>query len=106
MNSMNRPVDRPGATLASMFSSILRFFAALAGALLMVAALLVGLLVGLTLILFTLLRGRKPQDVKFVWRKGDWPGRPGSRQGMRAVDPGEVVDIEARELAPRQPQDS
>lgn len=100
---MNDRLDRPGATLGSMFSSILRIFVAMAGALLMVAALLIGLLVGLTLMIFALLRGRKPQGVNFVWRKGEWPGRPGSRQGSQRIDPGEVVDIEAREVVPRDP---
>ncbi len=101
MNSINGRLDRPGATLGSMFSAILRFFMVTVGAILMVGALFVGLLLGLTLLLYTLLRGRKPQGVKFVWRKGEWPGRPGTRQGPRAIDPGEVVDIEVREVAPQ-----
>ena len=104
---MNSPLDRPGATLGSMFSAVVRFVMALAGALLMVAVLLIGLLVGLTVLLFALLRGRKPQGVKFVWRKGEWPGRPGAGRspGPRALDPGEVVDIEAREVSPRPTQE-
>ena len=102
---MNRPADGPLSMLGNALSAVLRFGVALVGALLMVAALFVGLLIGLTLMLFALLRGRKPQGMKFVWRKGEWPGRPGSRQGPRPIDPGEVVDIEAREVAPRPPQD-
>jgi hypothetical protein len=102
MDSMNGRSDGPLAALGAALSAAARFVVALFGALLMVGALFIGLLVGLTLMLFALLRGRKPQGVKFVWRKGDWPGRPAAGRSATSPVSGEVVDIEAREL-PAQP---
>jgi hypothetical protein len=100
MNSMHSRSEGPLAALGTALTATLRFVVALLGAVLMVGALFVGMVLGLTLMLFALLRGRKPQGVKFMWRKGDWPGRPGTR---RAPEAGEVVDIEARELPPKPP---
>jgi hypothetical protein len=104
MDSMNGRLDPSANTLGSVVSAIARFVVALVGALLMVGALLFGLLVGLTLMLFALLRGRRPRGVQFAWRKGDWPGRAGRWREARTVESGEVVDIEAREVAPHERQ--
>jgi hypothetical protein len=100
MDSMNRPRDATaGYSLTAVVGAIVRFAVALAGALLMVGALLMGLLLGLTLMIFALLRGRRPQGVQFMWRKGEWPGRP--RNGSAPVGSGgEVLDIDARVIAP------
>ncbi len=100
---MNSRSEGPLAALGAALSAAVRLVVAMFGALLMVGALFIGLLVGLTLMLFALLRGRKPQGMKFVWRKGDWPGRPGSGRAGGSPATGEVVDIEARELPPRPP---
>lgn len=100
---MNSRSEGPLAALGAALSAVVRLVVAMFGALLMVGALFIGLLVGLTLMLFALLRGRKPQGMKFVWRKGDWPGRPGSGRTGGPPATGEVVDIEARELPPRPP---
>ena len=100
---MNSRSEGPLAALGTALSAALRLVVALFGALLMLGALFIGLLVGLTLMLFALLRGRKPQGMKFVWRKGDWPGRPGSGRSGGAAAQGEVIDIEARELPPQSP---
>ncbi len=106
MTPMNSRLERPAGTLSTVFSAILGWLVMFAGALLMVGVLFIGLLLGLALMLFALLRGRKPQRMKFVWRKGEWPGRPGAWRDRHGVTPGEVVDIEAREVAPRPKQGS
>jgi hypothetical protein len=99
MDSMNQPRDAAASfSLAAWVGALVRFAVALVAALLMVGALLIGLLFGLTLMIFALLRGRRPQGVQFRWRKGDWPGRP--RSGSAPVGSGEVVDIDARVVAP------
>ncbi len=104
MESMNSQSEGPLSAIGAALSATARFAVALFGALLMVGALFIGLLVGLTLMLFALLRGRRPQGVKFMWRKGDWPGRPGSRPSATQPGKGEVVDIEVREIPPKPPQ--
>jgi hypothetical protein len=99
MDSMNRPgVPSTGFSLTAALGAVARFAVALFGALLMVGALLMGLLLGLTLMIFALLRGRRPQGVQFMWRKGQWPGRP--RNDPAPASRGEVVDIDARVIAP------
>jgi len=105
MDPMNSRSDGPLSALGAALSAAARFVVALFGALLMVGALLIGLVVGLTLMLFALLRGRKPQGVKFMWRKGDWPGRPGSGRSPAPPGAGEVVDVEARELPAQPPRE-
>jgi hypothetical protein len=95
---MNPQRGAPSAwSLAAIVGAIVRFAVALAGAVLMIGALFIGLLLGLSLLVFALLRGRRPQGVRFMWRKGEWPGRPHS--GSASVGHGEVVDIDARVIA-------
>ena len=102
---MNGLPNNPGSAFGRFVSAVARFAIALVGAVVMVGALFIGLIVGLTLLIFALLRGRKPTGVKFMWRKGEWPGRPGRRQDSKPVEQGEVVDIEVREIPPKSPTD-
>jgi hypothetical protein len=94
MVSTGRKGRTSGFTLTGVAAAIVGFAVALFGALLMVGALLLGLLLGLGLISFALLRGRRPQRVPFIWRKGEWPGR--TRSVPTSAGAGEFVDIEAR----------
>ena len=94
MDSTGRQGRTGGFTLAGMVTAVVRFAVTLFGALLMVGALFFGLLLGLGLMSFALLRGRRPQGVPFIWRKGEWPGRP--RSVSTPAGAGEVVDIEVR----------
>jgi hypothetical protein len=94
MDSMGCKGRSSGFTLTGVVAAIVGFAVALFGALLMVGALLLGLVVGLGLVIFALLHGRRPQRVPFIWRKGEWPGR--SRSVSTPAGAGEVVDIEVR----------
>jgi hypothetical protein len=94
MDSTGRQGGTDGFTLAGAAAALVHFAVALFAALLMVGVLFFGLLLGLGLMVFALLRGRRPQSVPFIWRKGQWPGRP--RSASTPDGAGEVVDIEAR----------
>ena len=95
---MNRQeIPSTGFSLSAAFGAVARFAVALFGALLMVGALLMGLLLALALMIFALLRGRRPQGAPFMWRKGQWPGRP--HGDATPAGRGEVVDIDARVIA-------
>jgi hypothetical protein len=99
MDPMNQRTDR--STLAGFagairngVSAIARVGLALAAALLMVGAILIGMLLGLGVLVFALLRGRRPQGPVFVWQR-----RAASARRGPAEPGGEVVDIEAREVS-------
>lgn len=92
-----------GASISAFFSAVLRFFIALAGAIFMLSLLFVGLVLGLTLMLFALLRGRRPAGL--IWRAKSWPPRPGGAHGASNMGRGEVVDIEAREIVAEERRD-
>jgi hypothetical protein len=100
MESMNRRADGTGFSLGGALGGVVRLFVALAAALLMVSALFVGLLIGLTLMCFALLRGRSPRGLNFVWRRGASPGQARAAAGRS----GDVVDIEAREVKADEPR--
>jgi hypothetical protein len=68
---------------------------AIVGFVLMVAALLLALVVGIGALLWSLVRGRRPAPMRFEWRRATaraW--RPAS--GRPPTD--EVVDVEVREI--------
>jgi hypothetical protein len=73
-------------------SALLRTALVLGATLLMLAALLLALLLGSGVLLWALLRGRRPQLSHVRW---------GRMPGARTFDPpgaGEVVDVQAREV--------
>jgi hypothetical protein len=75
---------------AAVFRGLRVVVAALAGMVLMAAALLFGAVLGALLLTWKLLRGRRPGVVN-----GDRPG-PMPRSKARQID---VIDVEAREVA-------
>lgn len=75
--------------------ALLGILFAIVGFVLMVGALLLGLVVAVVAVLWSLLRGRRPAPVRFEWRQATaraW--RPAS--GRPPAD--EVVDVEVREI--------
>lgn len=77
--------------LQSVAHTLMRVLVVVAGAVLAMLALALGLLLGLALMLWALLRGRKPVRMQaFRWQGMPRPGRK--------PPAGEVVDIEAHEV--------
>lgn len=88
--------------LSALVSLALRILLAVATVVLVLTLMGVALITMLGLILWSLIRGRKPViDVSgFAKARQFRPGqRPGSRQPA-----GEVVDVEVREVKPAQPR--
>lgn len=84
---------------------------AVAGLIFVICMLAVGLVAGTALLLWALLRGKRPQGIRFgmppgagrFGPRGQWQA-PSPGQARRASPPrGEVIDIEAREIEPRGP---
>lgn len=98
---MKMPSPRPTPSVRSgpgFLGALLGILFALIGFVLMVGALLLGLVVAIAALLWSLLRGRRPAPVRFEWRRATaraW--RPAS--GRPASD--EVVDVEVREIPDR-----
>lgn len=81
---------------AALLSLVARVVLAVASLLLFLALLVVGLSVVLALVIWSLLRGRRPQLHTATFRRaGDFGARA---FGTRRAPEGEVVDIEAREV--------
>lgn len=81
---------------------LLRLVLVLAGLVFGAVVLLAGLVFAVFIVIWSLLRGRKPQVMRFRMR----PGAPFGDLGggaRRAAPQGDVVDIEAREI-PDTPQ--
>jgi uncharacterized protein (DUF58 family) len=85
-----------------VFAFLIRLVAIVIGAVFAAGLLLLGIVLTLTLITWALLRGRKPQVRRF---KVD-PRQPfgGFTRGGAAVDPANVVDVEAREVPAAPPR--
>lgn len=79
--------------MKSVFTVALRLVATLVGFAFMLGMVLLGLVAGTLLLLWSLLRGGRP-----VFRFRGMPPRGAWR--APAQPPGEVVDIEAREIEP------
>jgi hypothetical protein len=79
-----------------VFAFLIRLVVFLIGAVFATGLLLLGFVLTLALVLWALLRGRRPQVQRF---KVD-PRQPfgGFRPRGPAVDPANVVDVEAREV--------
>ena len=94
--SMTHPPPAGLARTGSGFlGALLGILFAIVGFVLMVGAVLLGLVVAIVALAWSLLRGRRPAPVRFEWRRHAaraW--RPAS--GRPPMD--EVVDIEAREV--------
>lgn len=78
--------------LQSVAHTLMRVLVVVAGAVLAMLALAMGLLLGLGLMVWALLRGRKP----VLQQSFHWPRRGG--MGGGGSDVADVVDIEAREV--------
>lgn len=75
-----------------LLSALLRFALIIGGTILMIGALLLGLVLASGVVLWALLRGRRPGPVNLRW--GGMP-RP---RGFGPRTTGEVVDVQAREV--------
>jgi hypothetical protein len=85
-----------------VFAFLIRLVVFLIGAVFAIGLLLLGVVLTLTLVVWALLRGRRPQVQRF---KVD-PRQPfgGFRPRGPAVDPANVVDVEAREVPSAPPR--
>lgn len=86
------------AFLGRLLLAVRRAVMAVAGLVLVGCLLLLGLVLGFALLLWALLRGRRPAPVNLRWARGGMPSwaTRGARQGRSAAS--EVVDIQAREV--------
>jgi hypothetical protein len=88
------PPSCPNA-LQRMLSALLRFALVIGGMLLMLGALMVALVLASGVLLWALLRGRRPEPVNLRW--STVPRPPGfARRASGAVV--EVVDVQVREV--------
>ena len=101
MNAYSSRSPAP-SLLQRVLGPILRFVLVIGGMLLMAGALLLGMVVATGVVIWTLLRGRRPGPVNLRWGTMPRPrgfGRPGTAEAV-----GEVVDVQAREVdGPRLP---
>jgi len=89
--------------LSALVSFALRLLLAVSTVVLVLALMGVALLTMLGLMLWSLIRGRKPViDVSGFARARQF--RPGQRGGAARQPAGEVVDVEVREVKPGQPR--
>jgi len=96
MNFLHSSTSRgPLDVLRRLPVFVLRVVLGLVGLVFTLGLLAIGLVAGTALVAWALLRGRRPQGVKFDLRRG---GVFGGAQPGRMAPRGEVVDIEAREI--------
>lgn len=93
MNGMGRGLSALGALL-------LRVVLGVAGLVFMVGVMLFGLAVFGVLLVWALLRGRRPAPLRFHMHRGAGWGRFNAGPGARRTPPpaADVVDIEVREI--------
>jgi hypothetical protein len=84
------------AVLATLIGAVL----GLAGLVLMLFALVIGTATAAALIAWALLRGRRPQGIRFGMPPG---ARFGASPPWQRKARGEVVDVEVRDVTPRGP---
>lgn len=104
MTSTLSPLARLGRAVARIGATLFGLVLALAGFLLMIGALLVGLAAAAGLFLWAALRGRPVPPVAFRWRRGGLHTAPRHGPGRAAPGDAEVVDVQVREL-PDRPRD-
>jgi uncharacterized protein YraI len=88
-------LEAPSATpslMQRLWASVLRIVFVLGAMPLMLGALVLGIVAASGVMLWALLRGRRPGPVNLRW--GPMPRPP----GFRRTPPGEVVDVQAREV--------
>ncbi len=87
-----------GRGVQRIVSFVLRALMAAAGLLFMLMLMAFGLVVGSLVVIWALLRGRRPAPVRFGMPRGAaWEG---FRRATSTTARGEVIDIEAREVPP------
>jgi hypothetical protein len=84
---VSSPLGRAGMAL-------LRTALAIGAMLLMLGAMLLGLVLASGLLLWALVRGRRPPAMNMRW------GQAAVRRGFQRPPAGEVVDVQAREVDP------
>jgi hypothetical protein len=85
--------SNPPSRLQRLLAAVLRPLLVIFGMLLMLGALLLGLVLATGVVLWALLRGRRPGPVNLRWGHMSRP-----RGFGRAPPRGEVVDVQAREV--------
>ena len=75
-----------------LFDALLRGALVIGGMLLVLGAMILGLMLAVGVMLWALLRGRRPGPVNLRWGSMPGAGRFGPRPG------GEVVDVQVREV--------
>ena len=97
--------------LQTLMNTLLRTLLAIGGVLLLLISVVVGTVLAAALVVWALMRGRRPANVRFRWQGGGRPfgGQHGGPSGAPSDTPfgrrppGEVVDVEVRELPDRPP---
>lgn len=103
MNTNGSLIQSLGAALRGVMATVAGIALALAGLVFMLFALAVGLVTAVTLVAWALMRGRRPQGIRFGMPPG---GRFGGARGSRGAAPwprprrGEVIDVEVRDVTP------
>jgi len=92
---MHPPGSSPDSRtlLQRLIAPVVRVAIVLGGLLLMAGALLVGIVVATGVVVWALVRGRRPRTVDFRWGPG-----PHGRSGVGPAQEVEVIDIQAREV--------
>ena len=98
------PLARLGRAVGRIGATLIGLVLALAGFLLMIGALLVGLAAAAGLFIWAALRGRPAPPMAFRWHRTDLHGVPRRGRGAAPADDTEVIDVQVREL-PRTPRD-
>jgi predicted lipid-binding transport protein (Tim44 family) len=103
MAPTSSPLDAFARAVSRVLGTLFGLLLALAGFVLMLGLLAIGLAAALGLTLWALLRGRRPTLQAFRWRSTGFRrgfrgmGEPPTRQ-RRGEAPSEVVDVEAIEV--------
>ena len=87
------PSPASPSLLQRLLAPVVRVVVVLGGLVLMVGAVLMGMVVAASGLIWALLRGRRPGTVDFRWGPA-----PHGRSGVGSVQEGEVIDIQAREV--------
>jgi hypothetical protein len=88
---MSNPLHALGQTLQSLVRTLFRLALIVGGAMVALAALVMGLMLTVGLVSWALLRGRRPSaQQSFVWRGRKGPGRPSAGTDVVDVDVHEV----------------
>jgi hypothetical protein len=101
MTTTKASMNGLGRGLTALPALLLRGLLGVAGLLFMVGVMLFGLAVFGVLLVWALLRGRRPVPMRFGMHRGSgWgPFQGGPSVRRAATRPVDVVDIEAREIA-------